>query len=175
MQPAPRAVSGGADRHPVLCARALKGFSVSFANVSYGQRHGWTLIQISGELDLTGVSAVRERLHGTIWEGCRHLVVDLSRLEFCDSTGFAALIAGRRHMMARGGEIRLVLPDPGSKVREILNVFGTPRLFEVFDSAAEAVAAPCGTARRETVEGPRGRGRIRSGLRALGSIPRQRR
>jgi len=109
-------------------------------NLSYGERYGWTVVQVTGEVDISGVSALRERLQRLIAEGCHQIVVDISRLAFCDSTGFAVLVATRRLLVARGGRLRLALPGPEVHTRKVLSAFGIERLFEVYDSAEEALA-----------------------------------
>ncbi|WP_370148942.1 STAS domain-containing protein [Streptacidiphilus sp. EB129] len=108
-------------------------------NVSYGDRYGWTVVQVTGEVDITGVAALRERLQRLIAGGCDRVVIDLSMLAFCDSTGFAVLVAVRRLLVARGGRLRLVLPGPDTHVRKVLASFGIEKLFEVYPSAGEAL------------------------------------
>jgi anti-sigma B factor antagonist len=109
-------------------------------NLSYGERYGWTVVQVTGEVDITGVAALRDRLQQLIAEGCDRLVMDISRLAFCDSTGFAVLVATRRLLVARGGQLRLVLPERHAHVRKVLSTFGIEKLFEVHDSIEEALA-----------------------------------
>jgi anti-sigma B factor antagonist len=126
-------------------------------NLSYGERYGWTLVQVTGEVDITGVAALRDRLQQLIAEGCNRLVLDISRLAFCDSTGFAVLVATRRILVARGGRLRLVLPGPGAHVRKVLSTFGIEKLFEVYDSTEEALADQRDTAARIQAQLPRQR------------------
>ncbi|MFD8598946.1 STAS domain-containing protein [Kitasatospora sp. NPDC059646] len=109
-------------------------------SVSYGERYGWTVVQVAGEVDISGVSALRERLQRLVTEGCLRMVVDISRVDFCDSTGFAVLVATRRMLSSRGGRLRLVLPGPETHTRKILQLFGIQRIFEVHDSVDDALA-----------------------------------
>ncbi|WP_198045703.1 STAS domain-containing protein [Kitasatospora mediocidica] len=109
-------------------------------NVSYGERYGWTVVQVTGEVDLDGVAALRERLQQLIIEGCQQMVVDISGLGFCDSMGFAVLVATRRLISARGGRLRLVLPSPEAHIRQVLSLFGVEKIFEVHGSTEEALA-----------------------------------
>ncbi|MDH6578559.1 STAS domain-containing protein [Kitasatospora sp. MAP5-34] len=109
-------------------------------NLSYGERYGWTVVQVTGEVDIGGVTALRQRLLTLIAEGGHHIVVDISRLAFCDSTGFAVLVATRRLLSARGGRLRLALPGPEVHTRKVLSAFGIEKIFEVYDSVEEALA-----------------------------------
>ena len=116
-----------------------KGIRVALS-VSYGERYGWTVVQVAGEVDISGVSALRERLQRLVTEGCLRMVVDISRVDFCDSTGFAVLVATRRMLSSRGGRLRLVLPGPETHTRKILQLFGIQRIFDVHDSIDDALA-----------------------------------
>nr|WP_237419098.1 STAS domain-containing protein [Kitasatospora sp. SID7827] len=109
-------------------------------SVSYGERYGWTVVQVAGEVDISGVAALRERLQRLVTDGCLRMVVDISRVDFCDSTGFAVLVATRRMLSSRDGQLRLVLPGPDVHTRKILQLFGIERIFDVHDSVDEALA-----------------------------------
>ncbi|RKE17679.1 STAS domain-containing protein [Streptomyces sp. TLI_171] len=109
-------------------------------SVSYGERYGWTVVQVAGEVDISGVAALRERLQRLVTDGCQQMVVDISRVDFCDSTGFAVLVATRRMLYSRGGRLRLVLPGPETHTRKILQLFGIERIFDVHDSVDDALA-----------------------------------
>ncbi|MFD8705433.1 STAS domain-containing protein [Kitasatospora sp. NPDC059648] len=113
---------------------------MSTANVTYGERHGWTIVHIAGGVDLPALNAARERLLRLIWHGCRHLVVDLAAVHSCEAGLFAVLAAARRHMSSRGGEFRLVLPAQPSPASNVLAACGVGRAFAVYVTAAEAVA-----------------------------------
>ncbi|GGQ64870.1 STAS domain-containing protein [Kitasatospora griseola] len=119
-------------------------------SVSYGERYGWTVVQVAGEVDISGVSALRERLQRLVTEGCLRMVVDISRVDFCDSTGFAVLVATRRMLSSRGGRLRLVLPGPETHTRKILQLFGIQRIFDVHDSVDDALADLRETVMNET-------------------------
>ncbi|MFJ1758175.1 STAS domain-containing protein [Kitasatospora sp. NPDC088134] len=109
-------------------------------SVSYGERYGWTVVQVAGEVDISGVAALRERLQRLITDGCLRMVVDISRVDFCDSTGFAVLVATRRMLASRSGLLRLVLPGPETHTRKILQLFGIERIFDAHDSVEDALA-----------------------------------
>lgn len=109
-----------------------------------------TLTVTTEELDLAAGGTVREQLHRAVAEGARSIVLDLSGVRFCDSSGVGVLIAARRLMRSRSGELRLVLPearDGGccAEVHRIFGSLGVHRLFEIHPdlaSAAASAAAP---------------------------------
>ncbi|MGP3633342.1 STAS domain-containing protein [Streptomyces sp. 24-1644] len=103
----------------------------------------WTVLRISGELDLVSSPVVRQSVHGAVAEGQHDVVLDLTGVFFCDSSGVGVLIASRRLMKSCGGRLRLVLPargaEDGSHVNKVLGALGVRRLFEVYPDAAAAI------------------------------------
>ncbi|WP_069816011.1 STAS domain-containing protein [Streptomyces sp. TP-A0874] len=108
-----------------------------------GERDNWAVLQVSGEMDLVTSPTVRQRVHEAVAEGRRSLVLDLSGVRFCDSSGVGVLIAARRLMRSCQGELRLILPargaEEGSHVNRVLTALGVRRLFEVYPDVATAV------------------------------------
>lgn len=70
------------------------------------------------------------------------MVLDLSGVLFCDSSGVNVLIAARRLMKSCGGRLRLILPArgavDGSHVNKVLGALGVRRLFDVYPDAGAA-------------------------------------
>lgn len=74
------------------------------------EREGWTILQVSGELDLASSPGVRQHVHDAVADGQHSVVLDLSEVRFCDSSGVGVLIAARRLMHSCAGRLRLILP-----------------------------------------------------------------
>ncbi|GLW55126.1 STAS domain-containing protein [Kitasatospora phosalacinea] len=141
------------------------------ASIDFGQSNGWSTVALHGSLAPRDVAVVRDRLLRLVAAGCRHLVLDLSGLERCDAAGFAVLIATRRHLASRGGELRLVLPAPGTPVRSALSAFGAHQVFDIHPTAEAAAsdARPAAPLQRRATAREHG---ARASV--LGAIPRQR-
>ncbi|MFJ5718658.1 STAS domain-containing protein [Streptomyces sp. NPDC093149] len=103
----------------------------------------WTVLRIRGELDLLTSPAVRQSVHEAVAAGRHDVVLDLSEVLFCDSSGVGVLIASRRLMRSCGGRLRLILPargaEEGSHVNRVLAALGVRRLFEVYPDRYTAV------------------------------------
>ncbi|MCX4447595.1 STAS domain-containing protein [Streptomyces sp. NPDC087866] len=117
--------------------------------VSETERGGWTVLHIGGELDLLTSATVRQSVHDVVAVGRHDVVLDLSGVLFCDSSGVGVLIALRRLMRSCGGRLRLILPargaEEGSHVNRVLAALGVRRLFEVYpdwDAAVDEDAEP---------------------------------
>ncbi|PZT75864.1 MULTISPECIES: STAS domain-containing protein [unclassified Streptomyces] len=117
--------------------------------VSETERGGWTVLHIAGELDLLTSATVRQSVHDAVAAGRHDVVLDLSGVRFCDSSGVGVLIASRRLMRSCGGRLRLILPargaEEGSHVNRVLAALGVRRLFDVYpdwDAAVDEESEP---------------------------------
>ncbi|MFJ6086345.1 STAS domain-containing protein [Streptomyces sp. NPDC092369] len=105
----------------------------------------WTVLRVCGELDLVTSPALRQRVHDAVAEGRHSLVLDLSDVFFCDSSGVGVLIASRRLIRSCHGSLRLILPArgaaDGSHVNRVLGALGVRRLFDVYVDVEAAITA----------------------------------
>ncbi|MGN9760899.1 STAS domain-containing protein [Streptomyces sp. SD31] len=112
--------------------------------VTGGERGDWAVLQVSGELDLVTSPVMRQHIHDVVAEGRHSLVLDLSEVMFCDSSGVGVLIAARRLIRSCQGSLRVILPAQGaadgSHVNRVLGALGVRRLFEVYPDVTAAVA-----------------------------------
>ena len=96
------------------------------------------IVRLAGELDLYNAHAVREALLAACADGPERVIVDLSEVEFIDSTALGVLIEARSRMSDRSG---FRLAAPGLETRRALEVSGLDRHFLVHDTVAEALEA----------------------------------
>jgi anti-anti-sigma factor len=66
----------------------------------------------------------------------RALIIDLSDVEFCDSSGLSALLIAERQMREHGGTIKLV--GVHKKVMALLKISQLDRVFKIYDTMAKA-------------------------------------
>lgn len=111
--------------------------------VTDGEQGGWAVLQVSGEMDLVTSPVLRQRVHDAVADGRHSLVLDLSDVLFCDSSGVGVLIATRRLINSCQGRLRLILPAQGavdgSHVNRVLGALGVRRLFDVYPDVGAAV------------------------------------
>ncbi|MGV9337733.1 STAS domain-containing protein [Streptomyces sp. NPDC003688] len=112
--------------------------------VTGAERGAWAVLRVCGELDLVTSPVLRQRVHDVVAEGHHSLVLDLSDVFFCDSSGVGVLIASRRLIRSCQGRLRLILPDrgaeDGSHVNRVLGALGVRRLFDVRADVSSATA-----------------------------------
>ncbi|WP_320780996.1 STAS domain-containing protein [Streptomyces sp. CRN 30] len=91
----------------------------------------------AGELDHHTADLLREPLDGCLDKGFARLVVDCSRLEFCDSTGLNVLLSARLKAEAAGGGVHLVGMQP--VVARVFEITGADAVFTVHETLEAAL------------------------------------
>ena len=92
------------------------------------------LVTLAGELDMAHAPTVSETLD-TLADTARPVVVDLSELDFIDSSGIHAILQPR----PQHGTVVLVCP-PGN-IQRVLSVTQVDRVLPLYETLAEALAA----------------------------------
>jgi anti-sigma B factor antagonist len=105
---------------------------------------GVELLLVGGELDIATAPRLLNALNGAVQEALRSLVVDISQVDFMDSTGLALLINAHRRLTRRRKGFAVVCPPgPLWRVFEITDMVDTLHVCPDRDSArAAAVPAP---------------------------------
>jgi anti-anti-sigma factor len=96
----------------------------------------------AGELDHHTADLLREPLDGLLSRGIATLVVDCTRLEFCDSTGLNVLLGARLKADSAGGGVRLAGMRP--VVARVFEITGADAVFSVHDTVESALAEDAG-------------------------------
>jgi anti-sigma B factor antagonist len=99
---------------------------------------GACVVRLGGELDLYNANVVRTTLTDVCAEGPTRVVVDLSDVEFMDSTALGVLIEARTKLANRRG---FILAAPGLETRRALQISGLDRHFSVHETVSEALEA----------------------------------
>lgn len=97
------------------------------------------VIQLAGELDHDSTPEIRELLPQLVFEQGQQLVIDLSGITFCDSSGISVLIAARNVALAAHSTI--VLAAVPERVGRIFGVVGLDQVFPSHPTAQAAEAA----------------------------------
>ena len=115
--------------------------------VSVSGGDAYTVVALAGESDVYTYDQLRSALEAEATRGVPLRSVDLSALEFMDSSGVQVLLDIRVMMNDRGG--KLALAGPQNTVARVLNLVGADQLIPVYPSVEEAVGTPL-TLRRNT-------------------------
>ncbi|GIJ47387.1 anti-sigma-B factor antagonist [Virgisporangium aliadipatigenens] len=102
-----------------------------------------TVLEVGGEVDVYTAPRLRERLIELVEAGARHVVVDLSRVEFLDSTGLGVLVGALKRLRAVNGTLKLVCAH--ERLLKIFRITALDRVFALYDSVDAAVAGGVAT------------------------------
>ena len=92
------------------------------------------LVRLSGDLDI----AVRDELRAQLEDAARRstaIALDLSKVEYADSTALGLFIALRNRLREKGGQVQLVAPTP--QMRKLLGYAGLDEVFPILETAPE--------------------------------------
>ena len=99
----------------------------------------YTVIEVGGEIDVYTAPKLRERIIELVDEGQYHLVVDLEKVEFLDSTGLGVLVGGLKRVRGHDGSLQLVCTQ--ERLLKIFRITGLSKVFAIHGSQSEALVA----------------------------------
>jgi anti-anti-sigma factor len=97
-----------------------------------------TLLSVSGRLDLASSSELRSALELEIERAPSRLVVDLSDVDFLDSTGLGVLVRAQRKAVA--AQVELVLACAQDIVEQVLRVTNAVQILPLYPDTTSALA-----------------------------------
>lgn len=96
----------------------------------------YTLVELSGEADVTNSDALRELLDAEVAKRPDTMVIDLSGLRFMDSSALHVILLANRAMDRLGGVLSLA--GPREAVAKMLRLTAADQLIPVYASVREA-------------------------------------
>src|SRR3954469_8509133 len=92
--------------------------------VHKSDRDGVRLVEVFGELDLATAPKLCSALDAARIHRVKRLVIDLTGVDFCDSTGLRALLGASTELRFGGGRLAVVcLPDgPVARLFDIVGL-----------------------------------------------------
>ena len=109
------------------------------------EESAWTVLEVAGDLDVAGAPELRQAVVTAVAGGARRLVLDLSRTDFVDSFGLGAVVGAVKRTRQRGGDLRLVCPEP--RVRRVFEMCDLDRAMPLNPTLEQALENPPGAPR----------------------------
>ena len=98
----------------------------------------WLSILVEGEIDLATADELSTALDNALTNGTKHIVVDLNRTPFMDSTGLKTLVMAHRRMAEEDRE--LVLAVKSGPISRLIDVSGVESSLRVVASVEDVLA-----------------------------------
>jgi anti-sigma B factor antagonist len=103
------------------------------------EAEGRTVVSVAGEIDVYTAPRLREEITELVAAGTYDLVVDMSEVEFLDSTGLGVLVGGLKKVRAHDGSLQLVCNQ--DRLLKIFRITGLAKVFVIHDTAEAALTA----------------------------------
>ena len=104
----------------------------------------WMVVYLQGEVDLASAPQVRRGIYELIDQGHHRIAVDLTAVDFMDSTGLGVLIGALKRLREADGA--LVLAGIRPAVSRVFEITGLDRIFTIHGSLTEIGVASGGAA-----------------------------
>jgi anti-sigma B factor antagonist len=100
--------------------------------------NGAHVIRVSGEIHVSTAPEFAQRLSAAIDSGKTAIVLDMSGVEFIDSTGLSVLLNGLRLVTQMHGRLAIVCANP--TVLRLFQITSLHETFDIFPDRPQAVA-----------------------------------
>lgn len=108
--------------------------------ITSGEVDGVSLLALNGRIILGEEStALREKLKSLVAAGKQKIVLNMTDIDYIDSSGLGALVAAHLSAKTAGASIRLC--NLGGKFHEVLQLTKLLTIFDVYDTEAAAVSS----------------------------------
>ena len=96
-----------------------------------------TVVEVGGEIDVYTAPKLRETLISLVDNGRYHLVVDLEKVDFLDSTGLGVLVGGLKRVRTHDGSMSLVCTS--ERLMKVFRITGLTKVFDIHPDVQSAL------------------------------------
>ncbi|MGI6037709.1 MAG: STAS domain-containing protein [Limnochordia bacterium] len=109
-------------------------------DISHRRLGNILLVKLNGELDLVTAPVFREIVDGQLenFERLTHLILDLAKVDFIDSSGLGAILGRYKRIAQRGGQLLLTNGKP--QVLKIIELSGMGKILPHYQNTQQALA-----------------------------------
>lgn len=98
---------------------------------------GIPIIAIEGQADIYSAPRLKQEMIRLLEAGKTPFVIDLTMVEYIDSTALGVLIGGLKRVKALDSNMPLICPIP--RIRKIFKITGLDKYFDIFQNETEAI------------------------------------
>ncbi len=100
------------------------------------------ILDVTGEVDSYNAPRLRERMVALIDEGPRVLIINMTGVEYIDSTGLGTLVAALKRATEKGGTLSIICPN--EQIFKVFHITGLVKVFPIHKDEQSALAAGAG-------------------------------
>jgi anti-sigma B factor antagonist len=105
--------------------------------ISQKDVNGVTTYEIKGDIDINSSPDIRNAFEKVVKTKAMKVLVNLNGVSYVDSSGLATLVEMLKKTRSYGGKLRISNLEP--KVKSLFEITKLEKLFEIFETAEEAV------------------------------------
>lgn len=102
------------------------------------EQSGWAVLAVGGEVDVATAPRLRERLLSLVNDQKYRIVVDMTAVDFIDSTGLGVLIGALKRVRTHEGDLRLICAQP--RILKVFEITGLDQVFVLSETLDEVVS-----------------------------------
>ncbi len=95
------------------------------------------ILSLKGRLAVGESSSIRDKVNEEIAAGCFNVILDLTHVDYVDSTGLGSMVICFTSLKKKGGALKLV--NPNKRNVELLLLTKLHTIFEVYTEVQDAV------------------------------------
>ena len=94
------------------------------------------IIGLEGEVDVYTAPQLKQQMIVLLEKGAREIVVDLTKVDYLDSTALGVLIGGLKRLREVEGNLMLICPS--ARIRRVFEITGLDKIFDIHNSEGDA-------------------------------------
>lgn len=102
---------------------------LTLATRAHGDR---VVVTIGGEIDVYTAPVLRDAISELVAAGSHDILIDMTSVDFLDSTGLGVLVGGLKKVRAHDGSLELVCRQ--ERLLKIFRITGLAKVFAIHDS-----------------------------------------
>jgi anti-sigma B factor antagonist len=96
------------------------------------------VIALEGEVDVYTAPQLKQQMIALLEGGTKEVVVDLTQVDYLDSTALGVLIGGLKRLREMDGNLALICPSP--RIKRVFEITGLDKIFDIYNTVDEAEA-----------------------------------
>ncbi|MCX8053022.1 MAG: STAS domain-containing protein [Armatimonadetes bacterium] len=93
------------------------------------------IIGLQGEVDVYTAPQLKQQMISLLEQGAKEIVVDLTDVDYLDSTALGVLIGGLKRLREIDGNLMLICPN--ARIRRVFEITGLDKIFDIHNSEQE--------------------------------------
>jgi anti-sigma B factor antagonist len=103
---------------------------------SLARRNGWTVVSVTGEIDVYSAATLREPLNALIDIAGNSVLLDLQAVDFMDSMGLRVIVGAHKRAEATRSQFALLSTRP--QIRNLLHITGLDEVIPMLSEIPQA-------------------------------------